>query len=151
MASVSISHLILFIASLLVAASVAGVLTEEVGRLSEAINDQGLDASRDVRTDVEIISDSGSPDSVYDSGTQNITLYIKNTGSQRLEATSDGIDVLVNGEYQTNVDVTLIDSETWDRNDVASVSIHLADSLPSGDNRVTIIVNGDEEVFEFTR
>lgn len=149
MASVSVSHLILFIASLLVAASVAGVLTDEVGRLSQAINDQGLDASRDVRTDIEIISDSGSPGSVYDSGDDTITLYVKNTGSQRLEANSEGLDVLVNGVYQTDLNVTLIDDDTWDTNSVVRVRINLDSDLSSGDHRVTIIVNGDEEVFEF--
>jgi flagellar protein FlaG len=90
MASVSITHLILFIASLLVAASVAGVLTNEVGRLSQAINDQGLDASKDVRTDIEIISDSGSSGSIYDPNSGNVTLYVKNTGTQRLDASADG-------------------------------------------------------------
>lgn len=147
MASVSITHLILFIASLLVAASVAGVLTDEVGRLSEAINDRGVDASESVRTNIEIISDSGSAN-VYDAGTGNVTLYVKNTGSQRLDAASDGLDVLVDGEYQANLNVTVVDAETWDTNDVARVRIYYPD-LPSGDHRVKVIVDGDEEVFEF--
>ena len=151
MASVSITHLVLFIASLLVAASVAGVLTDEVGRLSEAINDQGLDASQDVRTDIEIISDSGSAASIYDSGTQNITIYVKNTGSQQLVANADGMDVLVDGEYQTGVNVTVLDGTTWDTNDVARVRIYRPSGLSSGDHRIKVIVNGDEEVFEFTR
>ena len=151
MASVSITHLVLFIASLLVAASVAGVLTDEVGRLSEAINDQGLDASEDVRTDVEIISDSGSSASIYDPGTQNITIYVKNTGSQQLVASADGMDVLVDGEYQTNVNVTVLDDTTWDTNDVARVRIYRPGGLSTGDHRIKVIVNGDEEVFEFNR
>lgn len=149
MASVSITHLILFIASLLVAASVAGVLTDEVGRLSQAINDQGLDASQDVRTDIEIISDSGSTGSIYDSNTGNVTLYIKNTGTQRLDASPDGIDVLVDGEYQSNLNVTVLDDTTWDTNDVARVRVSLSDTLNSGDHRIKVVVNGDEEVFQF--
>ena len=151
MASVSITHLVLFIASLLVAASVAGVLTDEVGRLSEAINDQGLDASKDVRTDVEIISDSGSSDSVYNDTTRNITIYVKNTGSQQLVASADGMDVLVDGEYQTNVNVTVLDDTTWDTNDVARLRIYRPDGLAAGDHRIKVVVNGDEEVFEFNR
>ena len=151
MASVSITHLILFIASLLVAASVAGVLTDEVGRLSEAINDQGLDASQEVRTDIEIISDSGSPTAIYDSSSQNMTLYVKNTGSQQLDARADGIDVLVDGEYQPNVNVTVLDAEVWDTNDVARVRVYRPDGLANGDHRVKVIVNGDEEVFQFRK
>ena len=151
MASVSITHLVLFIASLLVAASVAGVLTDEVGRLSEAINDQGLDATKEVRTDVEIISDSGSPGSIYDPGTQNITIYVKNTGSEQLVASPDGLDVFVDGEYQTNLNVTVLDGTTWNANDVARVRIYRPSGLSAGDHRIKVIVNGDEEVFEFNR
>lgn len=151
MASVSITHLILFIASLLVAASVAGVLTDEVGRLSQAINDQGLDASKDVRTDIEVISDSGSSGSIYDSNTKNITVYVKNTGTQRLDASPDGVDVLVDGVYQSSLNVTVLDDSTWDTNDVARIRIYRTEGLSNGDHRVKVIVNGDEEVFEFSR
>lgn len=149
MASVSITHLILFIASLIVAASVAGVLTDEVGRLSEAINDQGLDASESVRTDVEVISDGGSGN-VYDDAGTNVTLYVKNTGSQRLQASGDALDVLVDGAYQADVDVTVVDAETWGPNDVARVNVTVPGGLDTGDHRVKVIANGDEEVFEFS-
>ena len=147
MASVSITHLILFIASLLVAASVAGVLTDEVGRLSEAINDQGLDASQSVRTDIEVISDGGS-DSVYNASTGNITVYVKNTGPQEMAGRSEDLDVLVDGEYQADLNVSVLDGETWDRNNVAEVKVYYP-SLPAGDHRVKVIVHGDEEVFSF--
>lgn len=147
MASVSITHLILFIASLLVAASVAGVLTQEVGRVSEAINDQGLDVSTSVRTDVEVISDSGA-DGIYDSGTDNITLYVKNTGSEQLEGDPAELDIVVDGAYQPTVYVTVVDGPDWDRNNVARVRINYP-NLPDGDHRVKLIVNGDEEVFRF--
>lgn len=147
MASVSITHLILFIASLLVAASVAGVLTQEVSRVSEAINDQGLDASTNVRTDVEIISDSGA-DGVYDPATNNITLYVKNTGSEPLEGRPGELDVIVDGEYQPDLFVTVVDGSSWDRNNVARVRVNYP-NLPDGDHRVKVIVNSDEEVFRF--
>lgn len=147
MASVSVTHLVLFIASLLVAASVAGVLTQEVGRLSEAINDQGLDASQSVRTDIEVISDGGS-DSVYNASTGNITVYVKNTGTQGMAGRADDLDVLVDGEYQADLNVSVLDGETWDRNNVAEVKVYYP-GLPSGDHRVKVIVHGDEEVFSF--
>ena len=148
MASVSITHMILFIASLLVAASVAGVLTDEVGQLSEAIDDRGVDASNAVRSDVEIISDSGSS-AIYDSNTKNVTLYVKNTGSRPLEASRDGFDVIVDGRYQANLNVTVLDATSWGPNDVARLRIFIPGGLNAGDHRVKVIVDGDEEVFEF--
>jgi flagellar protein FlaG len=148
MASVSVSHLILFIASIVVAASVVGTFTSEVNRLSSAIGDQGVDVSEDVRTNIEIISDPGSE--VYDrNGNGNITLLVKNTGSQNLPADAGQVDVLVNGEYQTNVGLKLVDTsaDEWERGSVARLNV--STSLSPGDHRVKVIVNGDEEVFEF--
>ncbi|QGN07192.1 flagellar protein G [Halorhabdus sp. CBA1104] len=147
MASVSASHLIIFIASILVAASVAGVLTNTVGELSQAVDELGLDVSDDVRTDIEFISDSGA--TVYDrSGNGNITLYVKNTGSQSLPPDPVVMDVLLDGRFQTDFSVTVVDGETWAIGNVVRMDISAPD-LSSGDHRVQITINGDEEVFEF--
>ncbi|WP_436923755.1 CARDB domain-containing protein [Halosimplex amylolyticum] len=148
MASVSVSHMILFIASMLVAASVAGVFTDTVGQLSNAIDDQGLQVSQDVRTDVEIISDSGSL-SIYDDANDNVTLHVKNTGSETLAAESGAINVFVDGQFETDVTVTLLgDAISWRPGEV--VRLDISETLDgNSDHRVKVIVNGDEEVFEF--
>lgn len=146
MASVSVSHMILFIASIVIAGGVAGTLTDQVGRLSDAIDDQGLDVSEEVRTDIEIISDSGS--SVYNDTTGNITLLVKNTGSKKLVANSQQIDVLINGTYRSNFQTTVVDGSDWDTNNVIEMVIHIG-QLSSDDHRVKLIVNGDQEVFTF--
>jgi flagellar protein FlaG len=145
-ASVSSSHLILFIASLLIAASVAGTFTQGVQRLSSALGDRSLDVAQDVRTDVEIISDSGS-DAIYDDSTDTVTLLVKNTGSLDLPADSDQIEVLVDGGYQVDVTVTVLDGEAWRVGNV--VELEIPETLDTGDHRVTVIVNNDEEVLEF--
>ncbi|ACV46369.1 MULTISPECIES: flagellin [Halomicrobium] len=148
MAGVSASHLIIFIASMMVAASVVGVFTDSVGQLSDAISEQGVDVSSDVRSDIEIISDSGS-DAIYDAdGNQNITLHVKNTGTLQLPARADRLDIFVDGAYQTDVEVTLVGgAEVWGAGDV--VRLDISEPLDPGDHRVKIVVNGDEEVFEF--
>ena len=152
MASVSASHLILFIASMIIAASVAGVLTDTVGRLSGAIDDQGLQVSEDVRTDVEIISDSGS-DAVYNaSGDDLVVVHLKNTGSETLSVDGTAIDVLLDGRYETDVTAALVDgADSWRPGEVARLTIdRSSDPLESGtDHRLKVVVNGDEEVFEF--
>jgi len=145
-ASVSSSHLILFIASLLIAASVAGTFTQGVQRLSSALGDRSLDVAQDVRTDVEIISDSGS-DAIYDDSTDTVTVLVKNTGSLDLPADSDQIEVLVDGRYQVDVTVTVLDGEAWRVGNV--VELEISETLDAGDHRVTVIVNNDEEVLEF--
>lgn len=151
MASVSVSHMILFIASMLVAASVAGVLTDTVGQLSNAIDDQGLQVSQDVRTDVEIISDSGS-NAVYNSTNDVITIHVKNTGSQTLAAESSAVNVFVNGQFETDVTVSLLaDGVNWRPDTVLQVEIdRTSDPLATNsDYRIKVVVNGDEEIFRF--
>lgn len=153
MASVSVSHLILFIASMVIAASVAGVFTSSVDDLAQAIDDQGLQVSDDVRTSIEIISDSGSDNIYNDTGTPgNVTLYVKNTGSTNLIPEPRHIDVLVNGEFKADdeigVEVVSDGNEgTWARNGVVKLTI--AHDLDEGDHRVMVIVNGNEEVIQF--
>jgi flagellar protein FlaG len=143
----SVSHLVLFIASLVVASSVAVAFTGQVGELTSAIDRQGGDLGRQIDTDVEVISDAGSP--VYNlSGDGNVTLLVKNTGSATIPADSTGIDVLLDGRYQTGVGVTVLDGPVWSASTVARVEIAAPD-LAAGDHRVKLVVNGDEEVFEF--
>jgi len=142
--------MILFIASIVVAASVVGVFTDSISQVSEAIDDRGISVSENVRTDVEIISDSGS-NNVYDPDNDRIRIHIKNTGSETLTAESGQMDVLVNGRYQSNenVDVQLVgDASTWGPGDVVAVDITGQD-LTDGDHRVKVIINQDEELFEF--
>jgi flagellar protein FlaG len=147
MASVSASHLILFIASMVIAASVAGVFTDTVGQLSTAISDQGLDVSSDIRTDFEIISDSGSS-AIFDSGT--ITLHLKNTGSEVIPAEGDQMDVFVNGSFTTDLTVTPLEgSVRWQPGEV--VRLEIDENIGTGDHRIKVIINSDEEVFEFNR
>ena len=147
MASVSISHLILFIASMVIAAGVVGTVTGGVDRFGSAVEDRSLDVSEEVRTDIEIISDEGSP--VYNvSGNQNVTLLVKNTGSRNLAPDPALVDVIVDGRYVTAVDVETVGSSAWDRHEV--VRLHLdAGTLSSGDHRVKVVVDGDQEVFSF--
>jgi flagellar protein FlaG len=143
--------MILFIASMLVAASVAGVFTETVGELSNAIDRQGGEISKDVRSDIEIISDSGS-DAVFDDTDGNITLHVKNTGSSLLSNDTEQIVVFVEGRPETAVNSTLMGGATsWRPSDVLKLEIDpQSASVSTGDDvRVKVVVNGDEEVFRF--
>lgn len=148
MASVSISHMVLFIASIVVAASVVGVFTDSISRVSGAIDQRGISISEDVRTDIEIISDSGS-DNIHTD--PDITIHIKNTGSRSLTAEAKQMDVFVNGTYNSDVTVSLLGGEsTWKPGAVAKVTITVG-SLDSGEHRVKVIINKDEELFTFNK
>ena len=159
MASVPVSHLILFIASLVIAAGVVGTITTGVDRVSAAVEDAGIDATEQLRTDVTIISDASA--GVYNDSSGNVTLLIKNTGTQRLNPDGSGIGVVFDGAYvpPSATDGELVsagDGAAWDRGDVLRLTIDVSqldgtgDTLdPGTDHRVYLTVNGDEELFQF--
>ena len=148
MASASISEMILFIAALIVAASVAGTLTSEVTRVGDAISARSLDVAEEVRADVEIVSDPAA--GVYNaSGDGNVTVYVRNTGASTLPATADSVDVLLDGRYRADATLTLVDGgDAWSRGTVARLDLS-APGLPPGDHRLKLVVREDEEVFSF--
>lgn len=150
MASVSVSHLVLFIASILIAASVAGTLITGVDRVSDAMDHQSLDTSETIEADITIISDTGS-DAIYGDGT--VELLVKNTGGSTLPIEPERFDILINGRYITpaNVTVTPLPSDT-ERTDWPSgtvVSITIDESLDVGDHRATVRIRGNEDVITF--
>jgi flagellar protein FlaG len=151
MASASVSSLIIFIASLVVAASVAGTLVTQVGDITHSVTDSSEDVEKNINTDIAIISDAGRPDSIYD-GSAPITVLVKNTGSGTLATDPGQLDVLVNGSYVGEGDLTVTKAGggggSWGPGEVVKVAIDYG-GLETGDHRVTVIVNGNEEVLRF--
>lgn len=150
MADVAVSSLLLFITSLIVAAGVAGVFATEVGGFAEDIDDLGFDASNKILADIEIVSDTGSD--LYDlEGNGEIRVYVKNTGVRELDAEASQLDVLVNGAFQPEADLTVTVLEATDWTPGRVVRIDIAEpGLAAGTHRVQVGVDGDTEVVEFT-
>lgn len=146
MASVSVSQLILFIAAMLVAGSVAGLLTTTVDDIGNAIEEQGIATSDEIRSDVTIINDAGADQT--QSG--NVTIYVKNTGNSELSTQPGDIDVLVNGIFVTGLDsgnVTLLDgATTWGEGEVVEIVV-TDNNVNAGENRVQVTVDGAEDTF----
>ena len=149
MSSVSASHLVIFIASIVVAAGVAGTLVTQVDRVSTSIVNQNEDVEERIDTDIRIISDTGQPDSIYDSGTNNLTLYVKNTGGTELNIQQDDIDVLVDGSFNSPDTVSRVDDTTdrWPPGTVVEVTVN---GITSGDTRATVSVRENEDTIRFT-
>lgn len=156
MASVSTSHLIIFVASLVVAAGVVGTLTTGVDRVSSSIQDGSLDVSQEVRTDVTIISDPGSSvvNEDGEGNAENVTIYVRNTGSQSIAVEEESVDLFFNGEFQTTEEFDIDRADggegAWRPDDVVEITITNTDPLEETvDHRLFLVVNGDEESFEF--
>ena len=138
--------LILFIASIVVAAGVAGVLIDTVDGISNAVDDRGGDVSKSIETDVEIISDPEA--GVYDATNETVTLYVKNTGIRTLPSDPGVVDLFVDGQYRTNTTMTVVDDAAWTPDAVVELTVSNV-SLSAGDHRVKLVIDKDEEVFQF--
>lgn len=158
MASVSATHIILFIASIVVAAGIAGTLVLEVDNLSGAIEAQGSATATEIGTEVEIVSDAGQPAAIYDpvAGDENVTVYVKNIGSEHLEVHHSAIDILVDGQYVSHdyfeLEHRYGESSSWQTGDVVELRIDVvaADNIDvSGDTTVTVIANDNEDSIDF--
>lgn len=146
MASVSISELVLFIAALTVAAGVATTLTASVSDISRVVSERGTGVADQIATEVEVISDPGTPDSIYD-GSGNLTVLVKNTGDSVLDGDPGGVEVLVDGEYVAVSNLSVVGAESWRTGEVAVLTVER--SLDPGEHRVVVIVNGDRELLRF--
>lgn len=151
MSGVSVSHLVLFIASLVVAAGVAGTLVTEVDRVSQSVTQQSDAVSETIATDLEIISDSSSG-AVYNDTTGNVTVLVKNTGSVDLAADAGQVNVLVDGRFIPPGSVTVEraadpSAHAWRPGTVVRIEIDHA--VDGGDHRVAVSANSNEAVLQF--
>lgn len=153
MAGVSVSHAILFIASMVVAAAIAGVLVAGVDQVGESLDDRSGQVSDNIETNIEIISDPGADNAIYD-GNGELQVLVKNTGSLDLAADPQQLEILIDGRIATGVTVEPVDPDTtgWQSGSVIRVTVTEISGEPlalSGDTRVQITVNGDRELLEF--
>lgn len=150
MSAVSHSELILFIAALTVALGVATTLTTNVAEISSALDQRGSSVTTQVQTEVEIISDEGSPEAIYDDSEGNVTILVKNTGQQTLAADGSQLDVLVDGEFVAVAKAEVVgdpDATEWRPGEVLRVTVEKP--LDPGDHRVKVHVNGDTDTIRF--
>jgi flagellar protein FlaG len=147
-ASVSVSSLVLFIAAMALAAGVAGTMVESVSGVSEALGTKSVDVAQEIETEVEVISDPGSG-AIYDDGATEVTVLVKNTGSRTLPAGTEGLELLVDGQYvaPTDATVTVVGGGEWRPGEVVRVRIDR--SLDAGEHRVVVIAGADREVLTF--
>jgi len=151
MASVSASHLIIFVASLVIAAGVVGTLTTGVERVSSSIDDGSLDVSQQIRMDMSIVSDPGAEYEVD----EPLTIHVRNTGSQQVPIEPSQFDVVFNGDFIANDNLEIEDAndpdeDIWRPNHVVSITIEGDENeIQDDDNRLVLTVNDDEETFQF--
>ena len=135
--STSATHIIFFIASVVIAASFVGVAATAILDISDGIEDRGDMISKQLSADFEVIND---PELVSNNP---VVFYLKNTGKVPLSA--QHITVLIDG---SSVDDFTVSSETWMPGETITLTINI--NLATGEHVAKIILDdGLSTTFHF--
>lgn len=133
----AITHMIFFIAAVVIAMGVVAVLSVNIQSLTGATYLGSKVFSDQIRTDITIIND---PEVVpYDSYEKCYTFYAKNTGASELN--TEFVTILVDGMLiePSDVQSSVIDGDVvWRPGDVLVVNVTMSSALNAGDHRVKI-------------
>ncbi len=137
--STSATHIIFFIASVVIAGGFIGVAASVIMNISNGIEDRGDMISHQLSEDFKIINDpqrmSNNP----------VILYLKNTGKIALSAVH--ITVLIDGIAENT---TVIDgnNRTWLPGEVITVKVNV-DLSPGNHVAKVILEDGTSREFDF--
>jgi len=137
MASESASHIILFIAALIVSSTVAAMMISTVEEVSSVLHQKNEALVESMKDDITIIND---PKNVSNNP---LIIYVKNTGFSTIPLDKKVIDIFVDGVYQINYTMTSLSGNTeWEPGDVVEFKIDV--NLSPGSHIVRIYVRGME-------
>ncbi len=142
------SLLVLFIAGIVVTVAVGGAIADQALRLDQGIRGAATDDADELRTDIEILNDPGDASGEYNATDDTLTLYVKNVGKRTIPHGEESVDVLVDGRYVTETNVTLLDGDSWSRGVVARVeaTVNLTQLTA---HRAKVVVDGAQATYEF--
>ncbi len=141
--SISSSHLVFFLASMVVASTLAGVFITSTDSISSGIRSREDALSERLKSDISIINDPNNMPN------DPLIVYVKNTGSTSMNKTD--VEILVNGTLQQPSSIQLVDGDDniWSPTEVIKVKIDI--KLESGDHWLKVVASHQsEDTLEFT-
>lgn len=128
--STSGTHMIFFIASLLVAVSLVTVFVATIYSLTGAIRESSDILSEKMTTKIDIVND---PTSVPNNP---LIIYVKNTGSSTID--KDSLTVLVDGIARAPDSVSVLGGDTyWNSTDTLEITVNL--ELQPGEHSLEVV------------
>jgi len=138
------THVIFFIAAVIAASAVSGVLVAVTTDLSKSLSERGDRVKERFDTEFNIIND---PDHIPASG-NNYLFYLKNIGAKELTTTNQTFHLFVDGE------IVVIDNYNFSDNSIQSdevTTLYVDKSeISSGDHTLRVVgpqAIGDEFTF----
>lgn len=149
-AETAITHMIFFIAAIILAISVVALISADVQSMMSSSGTSSRLLSEQMRTDITLVND---PEIIpYDNSTQKYTFYAKNTG--KTELVPDYVTVIVDGILldPSDVDLALDDGDImWRPGYILTMNVTTTPSpLDSGDHRILVAAeNGKSGAMSF--
>ncbi len=148
MASTAVSQLIFFIAGLVVASVVVGVMLSSTTNLADGIEGRSSSLADSLRSDVRIINDPVAMP--YNATNQTLTLYVLNSGTISLPATNATLRAFVNGTFAANTTVYIVGGGSWGPQGIAIIEVHGLALTSGTDMLVTVVAaHGATDRLEF--
>lgn len=143
--SLSGTHAVLFIVSVILASTVSGILVGISSDISTSLTNRGDRLQDQLDTDFEIIND---PDQIPNTGSDYL-FYLKNIGEKRIITTNDTLQLFVDGAIVPETNYNLSLSSTYP-GDVSTINVDNSE-ISAGDHTLRVIGSQDiEDNFTFT-
>ncbi|RLF34190.1 MAG: flagellar protein G [Thermoplasmata archaeon] len=139
------THVIFFIASVIIAGAVSGVFIAVINDVSKSFSDRGDRVEEQLDIEFKIIND---PDNIPLS-TGNYLFYLKNIGGREIATTNQTFNLFIDGEIIATADYNFSDSSIQpDR----VTTIYISSSvISSGDHTLKVVgPQAIEDEFTFT-
>lgn len=137
------SHLILFIAAVIIASSASAIMFVTVQKISLEAGEQGEILKRMIGTDFAIINDPANV--IYNSTLGAYVIYIKNIGSEEILLTNTTLTVILNGQ------VVSFEADKISIKPGETATLYVYSSRIGGDATLTVVTDvGVKKTFRFS-
>lgn len=127
------THVIFFIASVIIAGAVSGVIIAVITDVSNSLSDRGERVQEQLDTEFKIIND---PDDIPTDGTDYL-FYLKNIGGRELATTNDTFNIFLDGEFIVIANYNFSDTSIQP-DEVATLYIDDGE-ISSGDHTLRVV------------
>ena len=139
------THVIFFIASVIIAGAVSGVFVAVITDVSSSFSERGDRVQEQLDIEFKIIND---PDNIASSG-GNYLFYIKNIGAVEIPSTNQTFNVFVDGEIIITANYSFADNSIQPE-EITTLRID-SDDIASGDHKLRVIgPQAIDDEFTFT-
>jgi len=126
------THVIFFIASVIIAGAVSGVFIAVTTNVSTSLSDKGDRVQDQLDTDFTIIND---PNNIPTSGSDYL-FYLKNIGGKKLATTNETFQLLIDGDIVATANYNFTDSSIQPSE---YTTIYVEETLSAGDHKLKIV------------